>query len=778
MLTLIEWYLGIEPAGSGEAARWSFTWGGAEFSYAWLVTVLGAGAVLIAFLSRQEAQRRSVRWLHVWALRTCILMIVAAWLGGLTLKVVRTGLPTIVLMIDTSASMGLEDFYESPLREQTDSRQTGRGTRLAIAKQWLLRDNARLVRELARRYRLRVYEFADEPRLIGHSTTDEDLAATIQEIDDSQSAGLETRPGPALDRTLADYRGGPPAAAVVISDGIASLATADKLSSAVQPGKLGVPLFTIPTGSRDAALDLEIYDLRVDPVVFAGDTVSVDVTARGIGLNGRRAEFELQQAGRSASLDRSTITISEDGQPSSVRLSFTPQHEGDFELIVAAESDVEELNRENNVLRRHVLVRQGQFRVLLMDRAPRWEYRHLKAVLERDPNIELRTVLQESDLNHQREDRTALAGFPATRDDLFEYDVVIIGDVDLQYLNPGALELVQDFVAARGGGLILIAGERHNPSDFEGTPMQPLLPVQPMGALREQPQPPTRLVPAAGSFDHPLLRISEDSRRAVFWEDLPMLNWWLPVRSREPGGVAIATRAGSDTPETLIALQRFGGGVVLFHATDELWRWRKRVEDRYYGRYWRQAVRFVCRAAQLGQSGALEIATDRSIYQHGESVRFRVRVFDSAVRETAHEQLTIQVEHERGDARSVSLVESSEVAGEFCGVLPSAGTGAYVARLSIPSSVETATECRFRVEPPHRELQRQAAEIEDLQRAARATNGIALAYDQVDELPSRLPHGEATAVLSTEMIPIWARAEWLLLFVGLLAAEWLLRRSG
>ena len=40
--------------------------------------------------------------------------------------------------------------------------------------------------------------------------------------------------------------------------------------------------------------------------------------------------------------------------------------------------------------------------------------------------------------------RTALAGFPATRDDLFAYDVLILGDVDLQYLNPGALETMLD----------------------------------------------------------------------------------------------------------------------------------------------------------------------------------------------------------------------------------------------------------------------------------------------------------------------------------------------
>ncbi|MEX0585616.1 MAG: hypothetical protein WD176_03165, partial [Pirellulales bacterium] len=349
--------------------------------------------------------------------------------------------------------------------------------RLAIARQWLLQDDALLVRELARRYRLHVYEFADEARLIGHTATSGDLGALLQAIAGLTSDGEETRPGPCVDQVLSEFRGAAPAAAVVVTDGIASLSAGDKLSAARQPQLLGVPLYTIPMGGSEAVADLEIYDLQVDPIVFIGDTVAVDATARGWELEGRQAVFELQNANQSVPLDRTVVTLPDGGQTTPVRLSFTPEYEGEYELIVAAEPFAEELNRENNLLRRRVQVRQGRLRVLLMERAPRWEYRHLKALLERDPNIDLRTVLQESDLEHQREDRTALGGVPATRDDLFAYDVLIVGDIDLQYLNPGVLELVREFVRTRGGGLILIAGERHNPSAFAGTPLEPLVPV-------------------------------------------------------------------------------------------------------------------------------------------------------------------------------------------------------------------------------------------------------------------------------------------------------------
>ncbi len=51
----------------------------------------------------------------------------------------------------------------------------------------------------------------------------------------------------------------------------------------------------------------------------------------------------------------------------------------------------------------------------------------------------------------------------------------------------------------------------------------------------------------------------------------------------------------------LIAMHRFGGGKVIFHATDETWRWRFRVGDLYLGRYWVQAIRYLSRSKLLGR---------------------------------------------------------------------------------------------------------------------------------------------------------------------------------
>ncbi len=150
------------------------------------------------------------------------------------------------------------------------------------------------------------------------------------------------------------------------------------------------------------------------------------------------------------------------------RTAHSPEDEGDLEYEVTIEPVAGESTLENNVARATVSVRSTQIRVLLVERTPRWEFRHLKPLLERDKMIELKTVLQESDIDFVQEDRTALPNFPARQVDLNEFDVVILGDIDLSLLNSQSLGHLKTFVSEQGGGLILVAGERHNPLSYAG----------------------------------------------------------------------------------------------------------------------------------------------------------------------------------------------------------------------------------------------------------------------------------------------------------------------
>ena len=49
-------------------------------------------------------------------------------------------------------------------------------------------------------------------------------------------------------------------------------------------------------------------------------------------------------------------------------------------------------------------------------------------------------------------------GFPATRDELFAYDALIIGSVEAASLSDEQQNVIHDFVSERGGSLLMLAG--------------------------------------------------------------------------------------------------------------------------------------------------------------------------------------------------------------------------------------------------------------------------------------------------------------------------------
>ena len=67
--------------------------------------------------------------------------------------------------------------------------------------------------------------------------------------------------------------------------------------------------------------------------------------------------------------------------------------------------------------------------------------------------------------------------FPVSREELFGYDVVFFGDVNPSYLSRPVLENLVAYVTERGGGLVFIAGPRHTPLAFRGSPLEDLFPM-------------------------------------------------------------------------------------------------------------------------------------------------------------------------------------------------------------------------------------------------------------------------------------------------------------
>lgn len=815
------WYLGLKAPAPGEGTQWRLDWRSPAPS--WVIAIAAVGLIIfVGWIYRRDGESLQVRQrLALTALRLFVFGVILAMLTELSLTVERTGLPSVAVMIDTSASMSLQDQYPAGSAAASlangISLLPGRDAhRLALTQEILTRNNGKFLRELQRNHQLRLYRFSDSASLLETGNLDETpvvreievaapnvdssepgadaarkpklppVEAAMAEIQALRPDGEQTRPGPAVKKVLGDLRGAPPAALILFTDGVASVSDVDKLSTVAEAvRRKGAQLHIVGLGSDEASKDVLIYDTLVDEVAFVGDPMSFTAKIKSFGSAGKKLTLRLRKDGETTALASQEIKAPPDGQPLKVELSYTSSQAGEYDLVLEVVPQSDETNKQNNAEIRHVSVREEKIRVLLVDGVPRYEFRYLKQLFERDKSTELSTLLQDADLEYSQEDRTALEHFPVKKEDLAKYDVVIFGDLAPGMLGPSVLENLRDFVREKGGSVIFIAGPQFNPVAMNGTPLEALLPFEPADVKVPSPDSTTY-----ESF-HPALTLEGQKGNSLFrlgdgevdslriWNSLPSLFWFIEIPKTKPGVRVFAEhplKSGANGRLPIIMLQQVGAGKVLYHATDESWRWRFRRGDLYYGRYWIQAVRYLSRGRLIGKDRTAELSVDQLVYQRGQPVTLRVRFVDEKFLPTDASGVTVMVERKGEGRQPVKLTRLRESPTMFEGQLARLNDGSYHAWVSQPAFNEAPPSTDFRVEAPLRELQRRGMDKTDMLLAAKQSNGRFYPIDAVDTLPGEIPLGTPIPLQTDNPIPLWNRWEVLSLFATLLTGEWMLRK--
>ena len=110
------------------------------------------------------------------------------------------------------------------------------------------------------------------------------------------------------------------------------------------------------------------------------------------------------------------VRIEEDG-PQEISTLFIPKKAGDYAMKARFEADnLAEVMAENNEGQAGVRVVDRRLRVLLLDQAPRWEFKYLEAMLLRERRVELSCFLLEADRDSGQADGSPyLPGFRIVR---------------------------------------------------------------------------------------------------------------------------------------------------------------------------------------------------------------------------------------------------------------------------------------------------------------------------------------------------------------------------
>ncbi len=732
-----------------------------------VVAALAASLLLLLWLGpssvRLEAGRRRV--LRMLRLGVVALVIVALLRPSLVYTSVKKQSATLVVLIDRSRSMLVEDAVGSTSRWQ--------------ALKAALADATPALVDLAEDLEVKLYTFGAVPQPVEFSQGQIDLPPTPDEH--------ETAIGSALEEVLREQAGKRFAGIILLSDG-AQRAYAPRdtppQTAARQLGALGYPLYTLTFGQPQGPLsvrDVALANLRSPQTVFAKNELNVAAALRAAGLMNHdlpvRLLFETSP-GAMKPVAAATLRPRAEGEELPVELTYIPQAAGEYKITLEAAHQPGELVTTNNQLSTFVTVLKGGLNVLYLEGALRPEQTFLRRAIGASPNIKVDYLY----INAQRPE-TRPADL-ASRFEKGKYDVYIIGDLDSAAFDESQLATLRETVRA-GAGLIMCGGlHSFGAGAYGETPLADLLPIETDRLERQRFDEPTRtdlhlpgqpkMRPTAIGRQHYVMLMGPANQNADLWERLRPLDLANRFRSLKPRANVLAE---SQDGAPLLVAHDFGQGRVMAFAGWSTWRWQFDGHDAVHKRFWRQVVLWLARK-EKSTEGRVEIQLAERRFAPAARVEFTAEAFSPEGDRLENAVFDAQVTLPDGSRKSLRLVPGRpQMLGSFFDTRSAGDYTLEVAATHEGVSLGTA-RARFLVVKQDLELDQPAADPTMMANLASITGGESLAPEELSDLIERLKDRLPNLEIETETTQtLWDTWPFFALVIGLLATEWWLRKK-
>jgi uncharacterized membrane protein len=586
------------------------------------------------------------------------------------------------------------------------------------------------------------------------------------------------------------YRGQRVAGVVLLSDGGD---TGGPGASGPAPHGGGPPVFAIGVGSPDGLRDREVVGITAgDPRL---DHASVDLHVTAVSTGFGRAPFTLRVLGNGQPLDSRRVVPPADGSPIDEVFTVSPDLLNATVYTAEIPRDDSETVVENNA--RSVLVSPAgrKRRLLVVEGAPGFEHSFMTRAWARDTGLEIDSVTRKGK-NADGQDtffvqagsgRAAAltAGFPAKREQLYAYDALVIANLEADFFTRAQLSMTADFVAERGGGLLVLGGRSFAQRGLAGTPLEEVLPVElndRRGGLARAAATPAdlaghnRLTLTQDGETHPIMRIggSADESRKL-WSAMPALAASAAVGGPRPGATVLAlTTAPGGGLLPVVAVQPYGRGRSMVFAGEASWRWKMLVPstDRGYEFFWRQAARWLSSSAP----DPVTITTPDAA-EPGDAMSVDIAVHDDSFAPVPDAVVDATLTAPGGAAQPIKLRRADATSGRFTAALGPEQAGLYrmhAAARRGATALGTADRWTY-VGGADREFADPRLNEGFLRRVARNSGGRYVRAADAARVPgwlqSTVPQHDAP-----ERRDLWHEPWAFALLILLLSGEWILRR--
>ncbi len=766
--------------------------------------MLGAFAAVIALTVYLYLRPRGLPiWVRISlaAGRLIVLCLIVAALfePTATVRQTRTVKRRLPVLIDVSQSMSVKDQRKRPedivdaaaalgilpLEEITDAngvamalntkqhQKIAGSSRLDLARSLLTQPTREMLESLGDDLEVSYYAFGRTLRRLGDGQSG---AA------DSLAALKAVEPGTSIAESLeavskAD-RGAPLAGIVLLTDGLDT--SSRRADDAVHDlGTHGIPVYPVAMGIADPD-DVSIRNIIMQEVAFSGDKVPVRVQIRSKGYEKRTADMTVYLNGRS--VEQKSISLEGGLQFEDIFFHVDVHEKGVAHIEISIEPFADEATAENNRVQRSVRVVNEKINVLCMEGSARWEYRYLRAMLKRDPRINATFIATRAKPEMARSSSEYIAQFPESREEAFNYDLVILGDVDSSFFTSEAFQRLEELVRDRGGSLLMLCGVRFAPTSYGGTPLERMLPVafDPDGAWEDVGDDVYPVLTPEGRSSLVMTLENDQEENDLIWSRVVPLGRVPPLLAPRLGATVLAELSDSQARTErfpLVAWQRYGAGKCMMMANDRLWLLRLKTGDKYHWRVWSQCIQFLTLSRLMGEHKRIRLETDRATYPIGEQAMLYAHVLDDSfkpITQTGFEVAVSLLDDSGAEPQRITLRPDAATPGLYGGYFSPPRPGRY--RMEANSgdrSLSNTTE--FQVADIKPEMANTDMQVERLRRIADLSGGKCLNILQFQDLSSLLNREPHTTTVRTER-PLWDNALVAFLLVVLVGFEWIVRR--
>jgi len=435
-----------------------------------------------------------------------------------------------------------------------------------------------------------------------------------------------------------------------------------------------------------------------------------------------------------------------------------------------------ERNLANNSRAQVVDVPDGNYRILYIEGEPRWEYKFMQRALDEDPSVQLSTLLRVTPNKFYRQgidDPDQLAeGFPLERSELFAYDALIIGSVELAEFNEEQQQMIHDFVSERGGSLMMLAGLNGlGLGGWSESVVSEVLPVRlaadDAAFVRQQ----AKVIPTPSGLASPILLLSDNpAENLERWNELPNIADYQNLGSLRPAATTLLEIDVNGELQPLLVTQPYGKGQSYIMATGGTWRWQMSMplEDMSHETFWRQLARGLVVNSPL----PFELSTNIE----NEEIRVRAQVRDPDAEENQGLAVSAVVSYEYGPAMTLELLPSSNQPGVYEASFNPADTGLFsieaISRVGNTPVSSVRSAIRYEQNQEAFAIRQNRDLLENL---AAVTGGQYWQAQNWDELPEAISYSTA-GITEQDIRYLWDAPIIFILLILLKAAEWLLRR--